>query len=528
MPEILPLEFKPTVPLAQGGVNVGQLMQARGLASEIALRSAQTEQAQQQSQNIAAEAQAKNMDLRDANYLQKAGLDPAMHAALALGDTSGVSGHVQLKTEQAIQANALKVQQDRSTLTTSDLANRNTASKSIGDAVAGLQSMTKPDGTLDYDRINATLPATVTALTPQIKTLGLDPAKFSSQQISSPDQLQALAAGMNAETAVNDKILTQKETAAKTAESGAKAAELNQNVALLTRKIAATDALAQPGGLEQMVASRIPGQFAQFRADALSAAQNAAKLNPGDPAKVAEAIEKVAAHADEIQKNADKTNINAAANKVAAEAAATSHITTRTAINTAVGTRTAEAAQAPPPLRGIVDPVVRGQVAAEQAKASDEYQQKTGDAQRLQLFIDGARSGNEAAAKMVSLGEVREIVNRVNQTELQNAGVGMSAWRRATDYLAGTFHGRPSKETLDDVEKVGKAMLASGKTIYQGKIQNLNNQGAQYSLEPAAAPAAPKPAGSAPASGVGGYIPNHLYGGKTYLGGDPNNAASWK
>lgn len=487
----IPLSFKapePTSPLS----SISQLMQVRGLSSEIALRNAQTEQAQQQSQNIAAEAQQKNMDLRDANYLQKAGLDPDTHAALALGDTSRVSGHVQLKTEQAIQANALKVQQDRNTLTTSDLANRNTASKSIGDAVAGLQSMTKPDGTLDYDRINATLPATVTALTPQIKTLGLDPAKFSSQQISSPDQLQALAAGMNAETAVNDKILTQKETAAKTAESGAKAAELNQNVALLTRKIAATDALAQPGGLEQMVASRIPGQFAQFRADALSAAQNAAKLNPGDPAKVAEAIEKVAAHADEIQKNADKTNINAAANKAAAEAAATSHITTRTAINTATGVRTAEAAQAPPQLRGIVDPAIRGQVSADQQKANEEYQTKAGDSARLQQFVDAARSGNQMAMKMVPIAEVRDILSRVTNTELGSTAQGVTLKRRLLDSNSNFWSGHPTEDTLHDIENVGKMIQGSAKTAYQGKVQNFNNQGANFPLEPAAAPPPPK------------------------------------
>jgi hypothetical protein len=486
----IPLSFK-APEVASPIVSISQLMQVRGLSSEIALRNAQADQAQQNTQNIAAETQAKNMDLHDANYLQKAGLDPATHAQLAVGDTSGVSGHVQLKTEQAIQANALKVQQDKATLTTTDLANRNTASKTIADSVAGLQGMTKPDGTLDFDRINASLPSTITALTPAIKTLGLDPAKFASQQISSPDQLQGLASAMNAETAVNDKVLAQKKTAAETAASTATTNETNQKVNLLTRKIAATDAMSQPGGLEQMVNGRIPAQFAQFRADALSAAQNAGKLNPGDPGKVAEAIEKVAAQADEIQKKADPTNIRAAGATAASEAAATSGIKTQTDINTAVGVRKAEAAQAPAPLQHILDPAIRTQISGDQAKASDEYQQKTGDAQRLQLFIDGARSGNEAAAKMVSLGEVREIVNRVNQTELKNAGVGMSIGRQLSDLYNTNANGRPSDATLSDIEKVGKSMLASGKTIYQGKIQNLNNQGAQYSLEPAAGPAAP-------------------------------------
>lgn len=487
----IPLSFKapePQSPVA----TVGQLMQMRGLASEVALRNAQTEQAQQNTQNIAAETAAKNLDLHDANYLQKAGLDPETHAALALGDTSRVSGHVQLKTEQAIQANALKVHQDRATLTTSDLANRNTAAKAVADSVTGLLAMTKADGTLDYDRINATLPATVTAITPQIKTLGLDPARFSSQQITSADQLHGLAAAMGAETAVNDKILAQKKVGAETAASAASTSETNQKVALLTRKITATDALAQPGGLEQMVASRIPAQFGQFRNDALSAAQNAAKLNPGDPSKVAEAIEKVAAHADEIQKNADPTNIRAAGTRAATEASARSPIETQTAVNTAVRTRAAEAAQAPPQLRGIVDPTIRSQVSADQQKANEEYQTKVGDSTRLQQFVDAARSGNQAAMKMVPIAEVRDILSRVTNTELGSAGTGVTMKRRALDYLSNTFQGKPTEDTLHDVENVGKLILTGAKAGYQGKVQNFNNQGAAFPLEPAAAPAPPK------------------------------------
>lgn len=38
----------------------------------------------------------------------------------------------------------------------------------------------------------------------------------------------------------------------------------------------------------------------------------------------------------------------------------------------------------------------------------------------------------------------------------------------------------------------------------------------------------PQNQGSAPATQSGGYIPGRKYGGKTFLGGDPNNAASWR
>lgn len=475
--------------------SIAQLMQLRGIDSEIALRNAQAQQAQQQSQNVAAEARQRQRDLADQNFLQQASLDPNIHKQLALGDTSGIAGHVQLKTEQALQANALKIATDRATLNTTQLTQRNTGASEIASTVAGLLNLKDANGNPDLAKINENLPSAIDGLTKSgaLTAVGIDPAKLQGQQVTSVDQLHQLAASMGAETEVNDKILAQKKTAAETAASAATTAETNQKVALLTRKIAATDAMGQPGGLEQMVNGRIPAQFPQFRADALAAAQNAGKLNPGDPGKVAEAIEKVAAQADEIQKNADPTNIGASATKARADAAAVSPITTQTAVNTAVRTRAAEAAQAPPALRGIVDPTIRAQVSADQQKANEEYQTKVADSTRLQQFVDAARSGNQAAMKLVPIAEVRDILSRVTNTELGSAGTGVTMKRRALDYLSNTFQGRPTEDTLGDIENVGKMVLTSAKTAYQGKVQNFNNQGASFPLEPTGAPPAPKP-----------------------------------
>ena len=49
--------------------------------------------------------------------------------------------------------------------------------------------------------------------------------------------------------------------------------------------------------------------------------------------------------------------------------------------------------------------------------------------------------------------------------------------------------------------------------------------GKEYTKPPAAAPANNRPATNPNPSG---YIPGHVYGGMTYLGGDPNNRASWR
>lgn len=213
----------PMSPLA----SIGQLMQLRGIDSEIALRNAQAQQAQQQSQNVAAEARQRQRDLADQNYLQQASLDPDIHKRLALGDTSPIAGKVQIKTEQAIQANALKMATDRAALNTTQLTQRNTGAAEIGSGLAGLLNLKDADGNPDLAQINENLPSVIDGLTKSgaLTAVGIDPAKLQGQQVTSVDQLHQFAASMGAETSLNDKILAQKEAAAKPGLTNAQAAE---------------------------------------------------------------------------------------------------------------------------------------------------------------------------------------------------------------------------------------------------------------------------------------------------------------
>ena len=81
---------------------LGGIMQMRDMASQMALRNAQTQAAQQQAANVQAEAQQRNRDLADQNTLQEAMKDPGAYAKLMTGDVGPSNGKVQPKTLQAL------------------------------------------------------------------------------------------------------------------------------------------------------------------------------------------------------------------------------------------------------------------------------------------------------------------------------------------------------------------------------------------------------------------------------------------
>jgi hypothetical protein len=156
------------------------------------------------------------------------------------------------------------------------------------------------------------------------------------------------------------------------------------------------------------------------------------------------------------------------------------------AVTTAVATERAKAALAPGAVAGINDPVLQRKAIDDFSKADSEYRGKEGDAARLQAFVDAARSGNQAAATMIPIAEVREIVNRVNSQELKAAG-GVSALRQVQNWLSGKVEGKPSEATLNDVEQLGGLMLDAAKTTYRGKTTSLNTTlGSKFPTEPTA------------------------------------------
>lgn len=87
----IPLSVKtpePISPLA----TIGGLMQMREMASQIALRTAQTQTQQQQAQDIAQQAAQRERDNQSANSLRDLMKDPAIYTKVAKGDYSPIYG----------------------------------------------------------------------------------------------------------------------------------------------------------------------------------------------------------------------------------------------------------------------------------------------------------------------------------------------------------------------------------------------------------------------------------------------------
>lgn len=85
-----------------------------------------------------------------------------------------------------------------------------------------------------------------------------------------------------------------------------------------------------------------------------------------------------------------------------------------------------------------------------------------------------------------------------------------------------------ARSTMNEPMIEGALRAAEGSA--QNVIQNLDRQRFGGKARSAAgAPAAPAAAAPKTANpNPGGYTVGHMYGGKTYLGGDPNNRASWR
>jgi hypothetical protein len=143
----IPLSFKapePASPLA----SIGQLMQMRGLASEVALRGAQTEQAQANTTDIQAQAQGRQRDLADQQTLQQAMGDadhPEYKAAAAKGDFSFLDGKVQPASQLKFATAQLGKIKEQAAVDSTTLANTQAYHKQLGDTIFGLSQLPVED-----------------------------------------------------------------------------------------------------------------------------------------------------------------------------------------------------------------------------------------------------------------------------------------------------------------------------------------------------------------------------------------------
>ncbi len=242
-----------------------------------------------------------------------------------------------------------------------------------------------------------------------------------------------------------------------------------------------------------------PAKYPQANADAKAAAVVAAKS--GDPAKVTDAVksiydEQVGRPAGAVATVKAETPAKVAqqaamlpgeVKKASAEASATEPIRARANADAQAYLMK----QVGGPLADILDPQERARVGSDYIKANDAYAEKAADAQRLKDFVAAARSGNQSAAGLMTISELRSVVNRVNTTELQQAGGG-SLIRSITNKLDKAGSGVPSEDTLKELEAVADLNDKTAQGAFAQKVRGLKvlSPKAKLSETPIGAPAA--------------------------------------
>ncbi len=502
----IPLQVRiPEVPSAMQ--SVAGLMGLRDQVSQIALRQQQAELARQTAAENEATAQQKNRDLSDQNTLQAFEKDPEAYADIHSGDPARLAkrlgGQVQPKTLEAVQKYVNGQIEAKATLDKSTLANQSEAHKEIARSVDSLDQMRKADGSLDLDRINQQLPNLIGALGPQLNVLKLDPSQVPTA-IHSEEELNQIKGRIAGLGALQDAALARKGEQAKAAQAeGAAAkdkAEADLNAYRLTLlKGNPVDDAKSATLMDQLFAGK---PDLRSKADAIYAAGKAAKpLEPGagiDAVKAFydEQIGKPAGAAATIAAETPGKVAQQAAllpgdvKKAAAEARATEPIRARANADAQAYLMK----QTGGPLADILDPAERSKVGTEYLRANDAYAEKKADADRLKQFVAAARSGNQSAAGLMTISELRSVVNRVNTTELQQAGGG-AVIRRIENGLDKAGEGVPSEDTLKELEAVADLNDKTAQGAFGQKVRGIKvlSPKAKLSETPIGAAAAPKP-----------------------------------
>ncbi len=474
--------------------SVGAFQNIRDQISQIALRHAQTEQANQQAQEYQVQAAQRNKDLADQNAIQEIEKDPTAYAKIAAGDLSPVVGKVQDATVQKLRASVNTALQNEATRSTEDLARRGTAHTNIGTSLASLGQLRNPDGSLDLARVNEALPGVLQGLSPELKILGVDASKVPDS-ISDEDHLKLLSSRLGAAAALTAAAQKLKEDQATTAQKTAQAASENAIAADKNFDLQLKQG-ALNGGSDAAIDARFAGH-----PDAAIAAKAAWKQNiPAGIDKATEAVNTVYANTiGSAQKIASETPAKVAeqaallpgeVKKAGAEAAATEPIRARANADAQAYLMK----QTGGPLADILDPAERSKVGTEYLKAVDTYSEKAADADRLKQFVAAARSGNQSAAGLMTTAELRSIVNRVNTVELQKAG-GAAILRKIENGLDSAGTGIPSEDTLKELEAVADLNDKTAQGAFGQKVRGIKvlSPNAKLSETPPGVKSTPKP-----------------------------------
>lgn len=497
----IPLQIRPPTQGESPLQTVAGLMQIRNSAAEYQLRQAQAVDAQ-------AQADQRKRDLQDQGVLQELMADPDSARKLGAGDWSPAYGRVQQKT---IDAGRKAVDEHTTSFLANDTAKNTLYKEHAAELEKGLSGLLQL--AQDSDDFEKDLPRAYSQYIGTSRANGildiLPPGSQPPETITDVKQLKPMiaATGMYQESVSRalgiqksrqDIAKTQAETGKTEAETAKTAAETPgveaaSEMTGIQRDLMKAATSGDTASAESLIDQRIPiGEFpesAAYNAQAHAAYRAALASGSKTPLEDArKAVEDIAKNTDEIRKQ--KAEIPG---KVA-ESAAVEKATSPLKVNQAVQTEIQKAKLAPGAVSGILNPTLQNKVIGDWTKAGEEYQGKVGDAQRLHDYIDAVRSGNQNAAALLPIAEVRALVNRVNSQELNAAGGGVSWARNLQNWLDKGVEGKPSDATLNEMSEVADKTLDAAKRVWTGKVTNLNTLGAKFPTEPPELP----PSHSAP------------------------------
>lgn len=213
-------------PISSPIQNVSQILNAKDLASQIALRQSQAAAQQAQTANVQAEAQQRIRDQNDQQVVQQAMQDPAQNIKFHQGDFSGVAGKVQPKTLALMQQEQAKLNESLMANTSAKNKQRVEALGQINDTLNGLSTLTGDDGKPDLIRINQALPSAVNNLAKAglFDQAGIDQSSVPGS-ITDIKQIGNAQAALGGAMAAHQQVLNQQKTQAETAEAAGKGAQ---------------------------------------------------------------------------------------------------------------------------------------------------------------------------------------------------------------------------------------------------------------------------------------------------------------
>lgn len=416
---------------------VGALMQLRGQQGEMALRNAQLQQANAQTEDIHAQATQRNRDIADQNTIQEAMKDPTVAQAIGSGDLTALNGKVQPKNLSGLQTQVLAQQQAIANKNKTDLELHTQQLGQLADGIAGLKLLGEqnPDGlAAAYSQWKNTVEGA------KIVGTGRLP-----DQISGPEDLDKIAGVTGAYLGMHQKV------------------QADQGAAQKIRTDAASEAMDT-------------AHAAQFTADAAKLAQDTINARSN--------LKKIDADAQIAQLEADFAAKHGGMKPAEAETARHNKADEATAAGElGLKTKTFNMTYGPNSInQGLigVQPHLIVPATSAYTKAGEEYATAVHASDAMNTLLDLAQKGNKAAGSNLPLVGVETVnalngIKRINSAEISQYGSAGSLLDQVKGKIGKLAVGKPiPQDVLDDIRELHTQLATSSKDLYARKVQVVN------------------------------------------------------